>query len=66
MSKYVLLKDDSLESQKAIEELNKANIEYEAVSFQTDEDLQPPVLFIPEGRCEGLMCISSFASILKF
>ena len=65
MMKYVLLRDDSSDSQKAIKELDNANITYDKVSFPTDGDLQPPVLFMPEGRCEGYYCISSFVHAIK-
>ena len=60
--KYLLLKDDSLESLQAIESLDKANIDYEVITFPTDDDLHPPVLFIPEGTCEGIICISSYTN----
>ncbi len=57
---YALLIDNSQESQKAIEMLNKKGIDYKVMDFPTDGELKIPVLFIPEGRCEGLNIISSY------
>jgi hypothetical protein len=65
MASYVLLTDGSPESKQAIKILKEANIIFAITSFPTDEDLRPPVLFIPEGKCEGITCINSFVETMQ-
>ena len=65
MAKYVLLTDGSAESNQAVKKLEESKIDFKTITFLTDGDLVPPVLFIPEGKCEGIVCINSFIETMQ-
>ena len=57
---YVLLMEDSQESQEARNLLKRKSIDFELMNIPTDGGWQLPCFQIPEGRCEGLNIIKSY------
>jgi hypothetical protein len=59
--KYTLLVDETENSQRANDLLKRLEVEFDTVRFKTDGEINPPILFIPEGHLEGLNLITDYA-----